>query len=516
MSHIIAVIDIGMTNKKVAIYEWPDSAGQGVKPHCLASVSRTFEPVMLGDIETHDLAGMEDWFLEMLADFAERYPIRAIAVSTHGATMVCLGADGKPCLPCVYYTYEPGPEFQKRFYDLTGKPEALQAVTGTPVLSALINPAKGLLFAKERFPEQFARTELVLSYPQYWGYRLSGAAGAEGTYVGCHTYLWDWQKEEYSSVARVLGLADKMPSPLRKSQDILGRLKPELAARLGLDASTIVTMGIHDSNASLVPHIVARGGRDFVLNSTGTWCVLMHPCPEYGFKADELGKVVFFNRSAFLKPVKTAIFLGGFEYGTYTDLIAKTSSPVPACSDPSVYARIVREKRLFILPEIVPGSGQFPGSSAMAVEGGTDFPLATMESGEKVPAFFSDPETAGAVLNLSLAVQTLVALGRTGLEAGSDVFTEGGFRKNPDYCGILAAALPGNATWITDLAEATSFGAAMTAASALSGRPLEDFGSDFDIEYKSVRPMEGLDGFADYMEAMLGLVARRGGRVSGI
>ena len=284
MSHIIAVIDIGMTNKKVSVYEWPESAAAGkettcpagsapatipaAKPACLASVSRTFDPVMVSGLETHDLAGMEAWFLETLDDFASRYPVRAIAVSTHGATMVCVGGDGKPCVPCVYYTHEPGAEFHERFYAMAGKPEELQAATGTPELSALINPAKGLLFARERFPEEFSRSKLVLSYPQYWGYRLTGVAGAEGTYIGCHTYLWDWRAEEYSSVARALGVAEKMPFPIRKSQDILGKVKPEVAARTGLDPSTVVTMGIHDSNASLVPHIVKRGARDFVLNST--------------------------------------------------------------------------------------------------------------------------------------------------------------------------------------------------------------------------------------------------------
>ena len=72
MDKMIAVIDIGMTNKKVAIYN---------QALCLLdSVSRTFEPVKVEvrgkagsagdsqashDLDTHDLAGMEDWFLEI-------------------------------------------------------------------------------------------------------------------------------------------------------------------------------------------------------------------------------------------------------------------------------------------------------------------------------------------------------------------------------------------------------------------------------------------------------------------
>ena len=82
MERAVAVIDIGMTNKKVAVYD--------DRLTILDSVSRTFDPIMVEQIETHDLAGMEEWFLERLAAFARRYPIRAVTVTTHGATLVCV------------------------------------------------------------------------------------------------------------------------------------------------------------------------------------------------------------------------------------------------------------------------------------------------------------------------------------------------------------------------------------------------------------------------------------------
>ncbi|MDP3176618.1 MAG: FGGY family carbohydrate kinase, partial [Spirochaetaceae bacterium] len=462
MERAIAVIDIGMTNKKVAVYD------ERLRP--LDSVSRTFEPLIVEGVQVHDLEGMEAWFLSSLAVFAKVHDIRALAVTTHGATLVCLDEGGVACAPCVYYTHEPGPEFQARFFALAGAPEAIQATTGTPALSALINPAKGLLFLKERFPEAMARTRLVLSYPQYWGYRLTGQAGAEGTYAGCHTYLWDWVKESYSSVARILGVDGMLPHPLKSSWDVLGEIKGSVAARTGLSARCIVTMGIHDSNASLLPHLAKREGRDFVLNSTGTWCVLMHPQEKYGFEPGELGKVVFFNRSAYNKPVKTAIFLGGMEYEAWSKAIAACgangAAPLP---EPGLehYASLFREKDAFILPELVPGSGQFPGSRSRAVSAGVDYPLPLIVSRASIPAFLQGGAKAMAALNASLAIQTLVALERSGARPGCDIFTEGGFRKNRDYCAILAAALPHNATYLTDIAEATSLGAAMTAAAAL-------------------------------------------------
>jgi L-fuculokinase len=511
MDKTIAVIDIGMTNKKVAVYDRD--------MRMLDSISRKFEPLMLEGLETHDLAGMEAWFLDTLSEFGRRFPIGAIAVTTHGATMVCVGEDGECCAPCVYYTYEPGEEFQKRFYALVGDERELQASTGTPPLSAMINPSKGLFFLKERFPEAFARSRLVLNYPQYWGYRLTGRSGAEGTYTGCHSYLWDWKGERYSSVADKLGIAGMMPFPLRDSWDVLGTIKETLAERTGLARDVVVTMGIHDSNASLLPHLAKAKGRDFILNSTGTWCVLMHPQESFGFENEELGKVVFFNRSAYNKPVKTAIFLGGMEYEAWTRAISASSGLAAGAAllEPTDvdYRAVVDGRSDFILPEYVPGSGQFPGSFSSAVLDGAVFALADIEAGRSVPPFFKDSRRALAALNISLAIQTTVALDRAGLKPETEVFTEGGFRKNAGYNAALASALGGvggGRAYLTDISEATALGAAMTAAAALLGITPNALGDRFDIEYKKVRPMEALGDFARYRAEWLALVAGKGGR----
>jgi len=511
MDKAIAVIDIGMTNKKVAVYD--------LSLRVLDTVSRSFDPVMVEGLETHDLRGMEGWFLDRLAEFGKRFPIGGIAVTTHGATMVCVGEDGKACAPCVYYTREPGPEFQERFYGAMGDARELQAVTGTPRLSAMINPSKGLFFLRERFPEAFAKSHVVLNYPQYWGYRLTGKTGAEGTYTGCHSYLWNWGEGRYSSVAEKLGIAKKLPFPLRDSWDVLGTLTVEVAGRTGLGPDTIVTMGIHDSNASLLPHLAKRSGGDFILNSTGTWCVLMHPQERFAFEPGELGKVVFFNRSAYNKPVKTAIFLGGMEYEAWTGAIRSASGfpdgaplPEPSTAD---YRAIVDARTAFILPEVVPGSGQFPGQIARLVQGGSSRSLADIRSGVCAPALIQSPKAALAALNLSLAMQTLVALERAGLRPATSVFTEGGFRRNSGYNSILAAALGegrSGGAYLTDIAEATAFGAAMTAVAALGGTTPDALGGLFEIDYKRVLPMEGLGDLNAYRSAWLEAMGVNGGK----
>ena len=456
MEYALAVFDVGMTNKKLVIYD--DRLKQ------VDAVYRVFPPVPVipagggKAIETHDLAAIEDWLLDSLANFARHYPIRAIAVTTHGATLVCVGADGSACAPCVLYTHEPGEAFHERFYRLAGDPKVLQATTGTPAFKALINPSKGILFVREVFPAEFARTSLILNYPQYWGYRMTGQAGSEATYVGCHTYLWDFAAKRPSEVAHRLGVEKMLPEGLRESWDVLGTLSPAITKRTGLPADTIVAMGIHDSNASLLPYLAKQGERDFVLDSTGTWCVIMHPQANYGLAPDELGKVVFFNQSAMRTPVKTAIFTGGLEYEAWSALIdavlgSRTATPCPQPPfDPGTYRRVIASRSNFILPEIVRGSGQFPDSQARTVSAEGEIFFDAIKAGHGRPAFFGQREDAYAALNLALAIQTAVALGRAGLADGTDVFIEGGFRRNEDYVALVQALVPRSKVALTGIA----------------------------------------------------------------
>jgi sugar (pentulose or hexulose) kinase len=508
MEYAIAVIDIGMTNKKVAVYD--DKLRQ------LAAEYKVFEPKMVQadgglSLPCHDLEAMEAWFTDVLRGFASQYPVKALAVTTHGATFVCTGSAGQACVPCVYYTYEPGEAFQACFYEQFGSPEALQEETKTPRLGAMINAAKGIYFAQKTFPEAFAQTQQVLMYPQYWAYRFTGKAGGENTAVNNHSYLWNPVKNAPSSVAQKLGVASLLPRHLSRSWDAAGTLSPDFAARSGLGPDTIVTMGIHDSNASLLPHfakkgISAAGAAPFVLNSTGTWCVLMHPVESYRFRPGELGKVVFFNTSALGTPVKTSIFLGGQEFETWMKVLERKHGrkDFPPYK-PGLYQQILQEKRAFLMPELTAGSGQFPGSKPRVVEDGKDYPYDDIKDGSVTPPCFQDYESGVAVLRISLVMQTLTALEGAGLSAGESIYTEGGFRHNEAYNAILSAALPEHPAYTTDIPEATALGAAMTAKMALTGLELKDLADDFEVEYRET-VKSTVPGLEAYRKAWLDLI----------
>jgi len=493
----IAALDIGKTNKKILVYD------QDLQ--IVAEKVTTIDEYTEDGVNRDDVEKVEKWLVGTLGELSGDYDIRALSVSGHGATFTCVDGEGNLAVPEVSYTTDPGEQFHADFYKEFGSIEDLQVETGTPNFNLLLNIAKGIWWARNRYPEQFARTKYILNYPQYWGYRFTGNVGAEYTYTGCHGYLWNPKKNDWSSVVDRMGIRELMPKKMSLPNESLGVIKPEMATATGLGENTIMTMGIHDSNAALLPYLITRSD-DFILDSTGTWCVIMRQGEEVKFNDDELGKVVFFNISAFGKPVKTAIFLGGMEFEQYNNILQKINGAdgFPPFNRETLQ-RIVSEKELFILPQIAEGTGQFPDSSPRIVENGRVYDYSDVEDGKEVPEFFKDYETAYLVLNLSLAVQTKVSLDRAGAYDGIDIFVEGGFRNNEHYNNILDAFYPGSQVSLTNLEEASAFGAAFLGKSAVEGRPLEKLGGGLEIEMKPVGGVE-VEGLEDYFMKFLSLL----------
>lgn len=493
----IAVIDIGKTHKKILIYD-----------HQLKNVDTAIiriPEIVDGDVLYDDLDQLKRWILDTLKSFSSKYNISVISTSTHGATYALVDEQGESVVPQVAYNTDPGDDLHDEFYKLCGDAVELQQTTATPNFNLLINPAKGIFYTKSKFPKEFSRAKHLLLYNHFFAYWLTGIACADPTYVGNHTYLWDFKNNQWSDVADKLGIRHLLPETFKNPWESIGTIKAEIAAQTGLAEDTIVTAGIHDSNGALLPYIISMN-EPFLLNSTGTWCVIMNEKEEVKFEQDELGKVVFYNMSAFWKPIKTAIFLGGMEFEYYSDLLKKHHKredyPV---FNAELVQKIIDEKSQFILPSVAKGIGQFPDSVPRVIENDKVYTLEEIESGRSMPDFFNDYEEALAVLNLSLAIQTKVSFDRADMTKGLKVFTEGGFIKNDSYNTLMTSFYPDSEFYLTDLKEASAFGAAMIGKAAHEEIDILSFGSLISIDKKQV-PQNTLSGIEAYYEKFLSLI----------
>ncbi|MBC2600911.1 FGGY-family carbohydrate kinase [Puniceicoccus vermicola] len=486
---VVAVLDVGKTNKKVALY---DANFRAVD---LKKIS--LDAVPNGDgIEYEQTEELFRWTCKILAEFAEVYDIRAIGITTHGATLAVLDRDGELAHPVISYLSPAGDRVEDEFNEKFGPPEKIHSETCTPPFG-FANAAKQIYFLQKFFPQDWEKAQHLLYFPQYLGYLFTGKMAADPTYLGCHTYLWDLRKSCPSEVARELGVDGMIPEKVLAPWDELGTVGESVAEESGIPAGIPVVVGIHDSNASLLPYL-AKGFDRFTLNSTGTWCVAMTPSDGFDFEPNEIGTKTFYNLSAYGRPVKTAIFPGGLEFSEFSKIVGET-----AMENPEEINLVCRDAEIILTGGIIPGAEAFPGSVPVLRLGRQEISLEELkEMGLDAAGIGKD--TFLAALNLSLAIQTVEVLNRAGLREDSEIFVEGGFANNPEYCRILASLLPKNRVCLTELKEATAFGTALCAWKLVEGVDLESLSSRFEIVIRDVESAEisGLDQYVEKYRAL--------------
>ena len=488
---LVAVIDIGKTNKKVALF---DERLQQV-----AHVQAPFPAVLDSNgVLVEQTAQIWAWLKQQLAALYRQHPFTALSITTHGAAWAALDGRGELAIPVIAYEHDLGEAEQQRFdaefYARCGALEQLQDETGTCDLPLLVNPAKMVLFAQQRYAAGWAQARHLVNYPQYWGHLLTGALASEATYSANHSFLFDIRRGRASSAAHALGVADKLDFAFRQPWDRLGTLRPELQRELGLPALP-VTVGIHDSNSALLLYLVKHQGRDFVVNSTGTWCVAMHRVNEVSYRPEELGQKVIFNIDALGGLTKTSFLMGGQDYGLYHGVIGGAD---PAFAAARVDTALADPTRL-VLPGAFPS--QFPNARGGVRDGNTTYSVADLQQG-RAPAWFREPALGHDLLNISLALQTEVALRRTGINNGTALFIEGGFRNNPTFLAVLAALFPDNPVCCTNLQQATAAGAALLGHALLANTTPTALAERITIDEQPVaRPV--LPHLAAYRQAWL-------------
>jgi len=415
----IAVIDIGKTNAKLALVDLVT----------LTEVAVVTRPnvVQPGPPWPHyDVDGHWAFLLDGLAQFHRDHGIDAISVTTHGACAALLDENGGLAAPILDYEHE-YPADVVAAYDAI-KPDFAQ--TGSPRIAAGLNVGAQLHWQFLTDPGLRDRTDRIVTYPQYWGHRLTGVAASDVTSIGCHTDLWLPREGRLSDLSARLGIKEKI-APVRKSDDILGPILPEVAAHTGLPKDTRVCVGIHDSNASLYPHILTQDG-PFSVVSTGTWVIVM----AMGGAQIPLdpARDTLINVNARGQAVPSARFMGGREY----ELIQQghSTSPTPADIDKTL------ANQLMILPAVDPRTGPFKGRA--------------MDWMGDVPAVGTGLRAAALAFYLAMMTDTCLRL--TG--ADGPIIVEGPFARNPAFTAMLGAAT-GRPILTSEAATGTSIGAAL-------------------------------------------------------
>ncbi|MFN3860704.1 MAG: FGGY-family carbohydrate kinase [Roseateles sp.] len=413
-----AVLDIGKTNAKLTLI---DAAGRSLAERRMPNTVRRTGPYPHADTER-----LWSWLLAQLAELAAQADLHALVPVTHGATAALVDEVGL-VLPVLDYEHEFGDEGDARRYTAV-RPTFEES--GSPRLPAGLNLGRQLDWLQASFPAEFARGRHVLMYPQYWAWRLCGVAASEVTSLGCHTDLWRPAEGRWSSLVETRGWAALFP-PRRDAWARLGRIRPELAARTGVSPTCEIVCGIHDSNASLLRHLLTlpSGGPCTVL-STGTWVI----AAALGSATRPLVEAqdMLVNCDVFGAAVPCMRFMGGREFAA----IAGTQ---PAPFERADIERLIAQGTM-ALPCFAQTGGPFAG-----------------QPGRFVGPMPSTPAERTALATLYVALMSdhcLDALGASGR-----VVVEGAFTANAAFGPLLAGLAERRDVAVSDDGSGTTCGA---------------------------------------------------------
>jgi sugar (pentulose or hexulose) kinase len=395
----VAVIDIGKTNAKLALVDAVD----------LSEISVVTRPnrVQPGPPYRHfDVEGHWAFLLHHLGDLHARFGIDAITVTTHGASGVLLTAEGDLAAPVLDYE-EQQIEEASADYDLL-RPDFTE--TGSPRLAGGLNFGAQVHWQFSRDPALYERTATIMTYPQYWGFRLTGVRASDLSSLGCHTDFWSPSQGCFSSLVERLNIANKLAPPL-PANAVLGPVLPAIAEQTGLNTVTPVYCGIHDSNASLLPHVLTRQ-EPYSVVSTGTWIIVM--TVQGKEVVLDAARDTLINVNAFGDPVPSARFMGGREF----EQLSQGQNPEITDAD---LAEVAATGPLF-LPAVIQDSGPFPGWKGRWLQ--------------PEPAVGS--VSRAVAIGFYLALVSAQCLRLTGHQG--DIVVEGPFSRNNPFCRMLSAA----------------------------------------------------------------------------
>lgn len=440
IADMLAVFDLGKTNAKLLII----SAATG---EIVAQERTTPRQRLVDDIRLLDHEALWPWLNVALERAVMEWNVSGLMFSTHGCCFAMIEGE-RLAAGIIDYEQAVPPDVDAAF-----RAEAPPfGETFSPDLPAGLNFARHIFWRETMDPALMRRVDAILGYPQFWGWRFTGAKVSEVSYFGCHSHLWQPLERDFSSLAYKRGWHEKFPA-FRRAGDIVGETR--IAGR-----SIAIHNGVHDSNAALY-YYRSLGLKSFTLVSTGTWVIVFNPdCP---LQALDPARDMLANVTVDGRPVATARFMGGREY----DLISQNSrAPVSA----TTLQRVI-DRGQFALPSFAPG-GAFPHAQGRFAG---------------PPAETAEEQAAVATLYVTVMTAAVLDL----IESRNDVIVDGGLANNAALLGVLAALRPGQRVLRTSVAEGTALGAAALAFEAQDKRDL------FRPRIDEIAPLQliGLDSY---------------------
>ena len=425
---VIAVFDIGKTNKKLFLLNEQYEIVFENAVSLQETVDEDGEPC-------ENIVALTDWILSSVKEVLQNsnYDIKAFNFSTYGASFVYIDKEGKPLTPLYNYLKKYPEVLHQQFYDAYGGEEKISVETASPVLESL-NSGLQVYRLKHQHPDVFDKVAFAFHLPQYISYLISKYPATDITSIGCHTSLWDYQKNNYHHWVIKEKLDEKF-APLVPSSTSTTSIIADKQINVGI--------GLHDSSSALIPYLIYFA-EPFILISTGTWCISLNPFNDAPLTKDELVNDCLCYMSYRKKPVKAARLFAGYEHEqTIKKLAEHFNKPLDYFTQVAFNKTFVDVAAIQAAPKNIP-VGVHPSA------------FATRDLNS-----FKSYEEAYHCIIADIILQQKVSTSLILNDSITKIFVDGGFGKNKIYMTLLATAFPALQVFAASLPQSSARGAAL-------------------------------------------------------
>jgi sugar (pentulose or hexulose) kinase len=442
--NVVAIFDIGKTNKKVFLFD------ENYKIVWEKSVNLD-ETTDEDGFPCEDIDVLTIWIQDRLAEIKNLtdYVLKAINFSTYGASFVYIDENGKVLTPLYNYLKDYPEDLKSDFYSKYKGEEKFAVKTASPVLGSL-NSGMQIYRLKEEQPQLFGKIKYCLHLPQYLSFLLTNEGYTDITSIGCHTNLWNFKKMKYHKWLKKEGIFDKI-APLHHGKDVI---KTENGLAVGV--------GLHDSSSAIIPYTI-NFTEPFVLLSTGTWSISLNPFNNKSLTFEELQQDCLCYLQYTEKPVKAARLFAGNEHEVQAKRLAEHFN-VPFDSFKDVYfdKKIVANLRALNFQILYPKKYEFDILKECPFQ-------------KRDLSTFKSYEIAYHQLILDLVEQQVFS---TNLVIHNSpvkkIFVDGGFSKNSIFMNLLAEAFPDVEVYAASMAQASALGAALAIHQNWNPKPIQN------------------------------------------
>ncbi len=270
MNHVIGV-DIGTQSTKAVLVRCDGTiVGQASKSYApdtpRPSWAEQWPDVWLDAVEYSIAAVMR------AAGAVDADSVKAICVSSlYGGSGIPVDADIRPLHPCLIWM-DRRAEAQVAWVKANVDLDRLGDITGNGVDSYY--GFTKMLWLRDERPDVWGRTALFIPPNAYVIHRLTGEIAVDHSSAGNIGGVYDIARRAWSpEMLETLGIpARMMPERLVASTDIVGGLKADRAARLGLAAGTpVVAGGVDAAVATYAAGVVTPGQHVAMIGTSMCW-----------------------------------------------------------------------------------------------------------------------------------------------------------------------------------------------------------------------------------------------------